>query len=228
MMLDMLQDRLAQERGIREPELAVQGEARSNYSGLQDIAKKLRWKRLLSNDEWRLFSAKLSSWSMQDLLKMNWRRESLGVLAWALRRFESLAPYDQEFELPEASMVDFLAPAIEKRTAELRSVAEIDLARDNAEMWHWRSRTARLIKQGHQLPPGQSFEQIVGMVANGSKERGWMDSTIDNDFPAFGKPYRDLTDEEYNYVTSISMERHYALNWLCGYARDWDKVPTGT
>ena len=24
------------------------------------------------------------------------------------------------------------------------------------------------------------------------------------------------------------VERHYALNWLCGYASDWDSVPTDT
>jgi hypothetical protein len=27
-------------------------------------------------------------------------------------------------------------------------------------------------------------------------------------------------------VTAAAVERHYALNWLCGYASDWDSVPT--
>jgi len=29
-------------------------------------------------------------------------------------------------------------------------------------------------------------------------------------------------------VTAAAVERHYALNWLCGYASDWDSVPTDT
>ena len=29
-------------------------------------------------------------------------------------------------------------------------------------------------------------------------------------------------------VTAAVVERHYALNWLCGYASDWDSVPTDT
>jgi Domain of unknown function (DUF4272) len=27
---------------------------------------------------------------------------------------------------------------------------------------------------------------------------------------------------------AAAIERHYALNWLCGYASDWDSVPTET
>ena len=29
-------------------------------------------------------------------------------------------------------------------------------------------------------------------------------------------------------LTAAVVERHYALNWLCGYASDWDSVPTDT
>lgn len=29
-------------------------------------------------------------------------------------------------------------------------------------------------------------------------------------------------------VAAAAVERHYALNWLCGYASDWDSVPTET
>ena len=29
-------------------------------------------------------------------------------------------------------------------------------------------------------------------------------------------------------LTASIVERHYALNWLCGYASDWDSVPTDT
>ena len=41
---------------------------------------------------------------------------------------------------------------------------------------------------------------------------------------------RDLTEEEWREVTSIAAERHFALNWLCGYApgNRWDATPTET
>ena len=48
------------------------------------------------------------------------------------------------------------------------------------------------------------------------------------DFPAFGKAYRNLSEDEYEQATSIAMERHLALNWLCGYDSDWDETPTDT
>ena len=51
---------------------------------------------------------------------------------------------------------------------------------------------------------------------------------IDEDYPVFGKAYRDLSDEEWAKVRSITMERHFALNWVCGYApkHRWDETPT--
>ena len=51
---------------------------------------------------------------------------------------------------------------------------------------------------------------------------------IDGDYPAFGKAYRDLDEIEYSTATSITTERHFALNWVCGYSDDWDKTPTDT
>ena len=53
---------------------------------------------------------------------------------------------------------------------------------------------------------------------------------IDNDFPAMGKAYRELDGREWSEVRSITMERHYALNWLCGLApnNQWDATPTDT
>ncbi len=45
-----------------------------------------------------------------------------------------------------------------------------------------------------------------------------------------GKAYRDLDDDEWSTVSSIAMERHFALNWLSGYApnNNWDETPTET
>jgi hypothetical protein len=54
--------------------------------------------------------------------------------------------------------------------------------------------------------------------------------SIADDYPAKGKAYRDLNTEEWAEVRSVTVERHFTLNWLCGYAplNDWDRTPTGT
>ena len=45
-----------------------------------------------------------------------------------------------------------------------------------------------------------------------------------------GKAYCDLSAEEWANVTSISTERHFALNWVSGLAPQnrWDETPTAT
>ncbi len=84
------------------------------------------------------------------------------------------------------------------------------------------------------IPPPKlgfhSFEQIVQEVAKEAHKQGEVPQIRDDDFLAKGKAYRDLTDDEWSEVRSITMERHYALNWICGYAKgnQWDKTPTDT
>ena len=53
---------------------------------------------------------------------------------------------------------------------------------------------------------------------------------IRDDFAVKGKSYAELSPEEWSEVQSISIERHRALNWLCGYSphNDWDTTPTDT
>ena len=39
------------------------------------------------------------------------------------------------------------------------------------------------------------------------------------DFRAYGKVYRHLSPEQHAEAHSIALERHHALNWLCGLGR---------
>ncbi|GAG45880.1 unnamed protein product [marine sediment metagenome] len=107
------------------------------------------------------------------------------------------------------------------------------------ELWNWRSRTRWLIEDG-QAPdfkgtPAEeqgfrTFDDIVRHTAKLATQEGTLDKIIDEDFVVFGKPYRDLDSEEWNTVRSITEERHFALNWLCGYAPGncWDETSTDT
>ena len=71
---------------------------------------------------------------------------------------------------------------------------------------------------------------LIRGTAKVAAEKGWIAETMADDFPAFGKPYRDMSQDEWSQVRSISQGRHHALNWLCGYApeNDWDRTPIGT
>lgn len=76
----------------------------------------------------------------------------------------------------------------------------------------------------------QSYDDIARFAARKAAEAGTIPPCVEDDFPANGKAYRDLTAQEWSEVRSITVERHFALNWLCGYAPDnqWDDTPTDT
>ena len=145
-----------------------------------------------------------------------------------------MPPYDAEADLallkegPSAAR-DWL------RSAALRPKAEINQARDVAELWHWRSRTRELIEKARPLPEGlvaagfRSYDDIIKLTVTKAAEDG-VTSVIDDDFSLKGKAYRALTDDEWSKVRSITIERHFALNWLCGLApkNRWDETPTET
>ena len=42
------------------------------------------------------------------------------------------------------------------------------------------------------------------------------------------KVYRHLAPEQHAEAHSLAVERHHALNWLCGAGESWDDVPLDT
>ena len=124
------------------------------------------------------------------------------------------------------------------KEARLLPAEAIDALRSTAELWHWRSRTRQLIEEGPPLQPPpemlsigmRTYDDIVRMAAESAAKDGTIAETKDGDFVALGKPYRSLTADEWSTVRSITIERHFALNWLCGYApgNRWDETPTDT
>lgn len=171
-------------------------------------------------------------------VQASWRMEAAAVVLWALNLVDSLPPFDTEAShdllkhFPDRSISDFFA------SATLRSSDLIEELRNVAELWHWRSRTRKLEERGEVFPVDetarqlglQSFDDIVRFTAKKAYHDGTLDHNADEDLVAFDKPYRSLTPQEWSAVNSITMERHFALNWLCGYAAGncWDETPTDT
>jgi uncharacterized protein DUF4272 len=178
--------------------------------------------RACSREERATLALDLGKWKQQQLLDASWRLESAAMIAWALGYVKTLPAWDEQVD----------AAALFKQldtTPRLRGSVEVGKARALAELWHWRARTTQLEKEGKTgpLPAGWTLPRIIEQTAALSEKSGYFHAK-GKDFPAFGKPYRDLNDTELSMAQSIAMERHRALNWLCGFAADWDRVPTDT
>lgn len=206
------------------------------------------WEPLRALGLWDVLSPRESAFASHSSLTMtdqeqidaSWRIEAVQALMWALGFLPDLPPYDTLADpgllksIPSRDVGE-VTKFIE--SAQLLPSEQIDAARDLAELWHWRSRTRQLIEEGQTLDASpqmkaaglNTFDDIVRFTANRCKERKVID-VIDDDFALFGKAYRDLTPDEWSAVCSITVERHFALNWLCGYApgNRWDETPTDT
>lgn len=199
----------------------------------QEVLGRLRssglWEEV-SPRERLFFEAQLLERTQQEVLDASWAMESLACCLWALGVVAKLPGFDTECD---TALRDLVPAWEDSKELHLRPQAEIERARSVAELWHWRSRTRWLIEEGRPvkgLPDGLTLDSIARMAAARAAEVGDIPTPCDGDFPAFGKPYRDLSAEEYSAATSIAMERHRALNWICGYApgNRWDETPTGT
>jgi Domain of unknown function (DUF4272) len=204
------------------------------------------WTQIRESGLWREFSPLEREYaqtpkgriSSPQWLDACWRVESAQTLMWALKLLSELPAYDIKADLEELKAVPCEGPGEFIRSAQLRPQTEIDRARNLAELWHWRSRTRQLVEEGRPFPVDEqmkaagyrSLDDIVRIAAQKAHEDGNMPAPINMDFPVNGKAYRDLTADEWSEITSITRERHFALNWLCGFAprNRWDKTPTHT
>jgi hypothetical protein len=173
----------------------------------------------------------------QQQVNASWRIESAQALMWALGMIPELPAYDVMASQDLLQFAADVGPDFLMKSR-LRDAAEIESARSLAELWHWRSRTRQLSEEGAIFPSAEKmkeagfggFDEIVRVTARRVAEEGRIPACIDDDFPVFGKAYRDLSAEEWATTRSITVERHFALNWLSGFApgNAWDETPTDT
>lgn len=151
-----------------------------------------------------------------------WRGEALGTLLWALQLAE-LPAYDTPFD-------PGLVVGATVEEARLREEDEIELECESARLWHWRARTTELQATGVVELPERfaSFDQLIAATAMRGYEQGVLPPPARGDFRAYGKVYRHLAPEQHAEAHSIAVERHHALNWLCGRGSRWDDVPLDT
>jgi hypothetical protein len=217
-----------------------QDERRKFADGIKEQSTRMT-ASMKSNDLWTLMTGEEKEFiesappkvKLQYHLNAVWRLESAAVLLWAMGILREFPPFDTQSDAGLLKQIPHEDAGKFIRSAELLPGEEIERKRSLAELWHWRSRTRQLVEM-KKTPPSStvfsSFDQIVQSVAKEAFQQGDLSRILENDFAAKGKAYRDLTDEEWSEVRSITVERHHALNWLCGYApgNQWDKTPTET
>jgi len=212
----------------------MDGQSSEEKSGL----RKRPYAKSLSPDELRFVGKSISEVNDHEYANIQWRAEALQVLLWSLQRIPAIPPMVENRLAPEEILKSPIMEAFDTGAFrwKLRERSEIEKARELAELGNWRSRTRQLIETGATLDAEtreatgfKSYDEIVRHTARAAFAAGDI-VMVEEDFSVGGKAYRDLDAEAWSRTTSISMERHYALNWLCGYApkNRWDETPTDT
>jgi hypothetical protein len=182
---------------------------------LRNGFRKLELWEFLSDSEEKFFSTNPLDLNDRQIVEASWRTESVMVLMWVSGLLSELPPFDVQASLellkqvPNENLSNFFA------SAKLIDQEIIEQMRSQAEFWHWRSRTRQFIERKNPFPQTvpqfKSYDEIVRFSAKAANVRDGL-KIIDEDFAAKGKAYRDLTDVEWSEVTSITVERHFALN----------------
>ncbi len=200
--------------------------------------RRLRLWKHVSPDERSFLQSFGSRMDEYAQIAAGWRMECAGMIMWALRLFNTWPKIDAQFDPDLLKDVPIQKVGLFSRHPKLRRHEEISAKRDLMEFWHWRVRTRQLIEQDHPFEPDDKMkmaglnklDDIVRFSAKAAHEKGDLPEILDEDCVFLGRPFRSLTAEQYQNATSIIMERHYALNWLCGMApgNRWDETPTET
>lgn len=183
----------------------------------------------LTPGERELLAQPLGAWSRADIATAVWRQESLAMLLWALGLLDARPPYDQTADQESLlGLVPLNRPtAAFINGATLRPEAGIAEARNEAATWHWRARMFEMELDPVNFPPpgGVPYATIIRMGAEMAEAMGLL-TRLGGDFPAHGKPYREMREPDWEILRAIALERHHGLNWLCGLGDNWDSVPT--
>jgi hypothetical protein len=161
-------------------------------------------------NEWKVLQRAPGRLEEQDALNASWRFEGLGVLAWALGRFE-IPPLDQLVQAdvlwPAVGLFDTATASRLLESPELRPREEIGELCGRMFALHWRLVDYRVRPQ---MMDFADFARTCGF--------GPLDITglplVDGDLSLRGKRIDRALTEDFELASSIAQERHIAVNWL--------------
>ncbi len=222
-----------------EEKSSFEKDMKNNAQGMIDSLEQMNlWDHLVSPWEKNFLQSSGSRMNKYAHTAASWRMECVGILMWALNQIPRWQKIDEEFNPDLLKQVKIGDPKAFGKLLIMRGKKELDEKRELIEFWHWRVRTRQLIEKGERLPDAEkmrkagfnSYDDIVRAAAQAGRENGKLPELIDDDFVFMRKAFRALSEEEYEKASSIIMERHFAMNWLCGKApgNRWDETPTDT
>lgn len=164
----------------------------------------------LEPDEWKLLQLPLGAPPQHDTVNATWRLEGLGVLLWALGRYE-LPPHDEPANVAEMLPLLGVPDAAHSREfiqrAALRPAAELEKLRERLFAIHWRVTDWRL------RPRTMDFANFAKTAWFGPLDLEGV-SLAENDLAIGGLPISRAAASVVAAATSAAMERHLAINWL--------------
>lgn len=174
-------------------------------------------------EERRLLDPATPVWSVAETTAASWQGEALLALGWALAMVGSMPAYDAPADLddllsqipePWTSTVAF------RRNASLRPELVIARERERAELWHWRSETASLLRSAPRQARSE-IETAIRDVAAEALDAGLIVDLVAADFAVHGQAYSALPPTEVDDLGALAFERLRALDWLCGLRPSW-------
>jgi hypothetical protein len=163
----------------------------------------------LEPEELEMLKAPLGTLTEQQEKNAGWRAEGLGVLAWALNRWE-LDPFYAPTDAPAvAEALGFMEPeGLEMlKTPKLRSKPEREKLARQLYLIHMRLRRAYDKEPGSRNVAQLAIELKVNPVDL---------DLVNDDLAISGVPLSEVPSEVIRYTISTVAERHRAANWLLG------------
>lgn len=209
-------------RGLFEMNLKNGDEPAYTLKELHDWLEALDIDDEIEPDEREIIYTPAGKLSQQDTINSVWVLEGLVVLAWALKLAE-LPPYD---ELVDADSLMhglyFLDVAGSKKIladAALRSNDDLEAYENEIFALDWRMVDYRV------RPEACDYANVN--IGYGKFDLSWAD-LVDGDLGLQGVAIMDADPNLVQVVSSASMERHKASNWLRGFETLYSQVGTDT
>lgn len=149
--------------------------------------------------------------------------EALGALAWSLHLVADL-------QADHPASVDTLIPSLPHpwdptgpwmRGLEVRSLEEIAVMREAAELWTWRFLAEDDLREAF-VSEQEALREVIREAEREGRAAGILPR---GGFRVQGRDISTLNLTERNTLLATSLARLQALNWVCGFGDRWDNVP---
>ncbi|MEM7248773.1 MAG: DUF4272 domain-containing protein [Acidobacteriota bacterium] len=206
-------------RGFLEQDAGAQ-EAEAFRGRLLDWLRQHGVADELEPSELAFLDAELGSADPQAVVNATWRAEGVGVLAWALGRFE-LTPHDVPLD-PKAAAdaVGFLAEAIEPEPR-LRASDELTTQSEILFATHWRIRDHSLNRGSLDFAEFARTCWFGPLVITGLP-------LAEGDLAVGGRSIAKAEPQQVGFCLSMALERHQAIRWVLGWSELYSEIDTST